>query len=207
MPNSSSSGRFIWQIRNNSYISIHSVYDVSCDIQNVASTISSQKYLGVGVAYIMGGTPVMISATGAPFDQGNEPVHSFGMQEEGVDLQEASHFLNWASQCLPVFSKNSVRCQQIGQVTVNNSRLAVKADGCTITANSYTNPNIQDAIVSGSYTGDGIESGQATIVFGATNNYATYLASAMKVHPRIISSPFTFSVACSVDIAPSISFS
>lgn len=195
---------------NGSYISITRENDdelraALCPITNVEPTIVRQGLLAPETAYVMGGVTIGDGASGTPSGLTTGLDYSFGIFQDGEAQSMAASSLEWATQCLPVVSSNPVQCVEGGTVGFDGAHLVVTYNECSVSRYGYTSLNTFNTFVSGACTG-GLEMGKATVLLGAINDTAWYLASAMGVHPEPDYFTSHYSVVCTIDIEPSISF-
>jgi hypothetical protein len=110
-----------------------------------------------------------------------------------------------AKSCLPVVSANPVQCRATGNVTVGQNEVSVSAGGCNISTPIYSvDLKTQGASAAGACT-DNLTVGMATVVFGSVNQHALWLAELMD-DKTYSPTQGSYSVACSIDIKPSVSF-
>ncbi|KAN0099208.1 hypothetical protein V8E51_012983 [Hyaloscypha variabilis] len=215
---SSTPSGFIWRLSNGSYISPNTSYTPDCEIQNVLPAFWNVRYTPAGDAYWMGGVPVGPLAAGAPVAMDDGFDSSFGLSgpvgavgdQLGLLMSSSTASFNWISQCFPVVATNPVSCRQSGVVTVNGSTVSVEADGCTV-SKSFPNLNTTKdaATVAGVCTASSPNIGTSTIVIGSINAYAFDLNDAVETGQFLRSAQdglITLSVACTIDIAPSLEF-
>ena len=215
--NNTKSGGFIWQLSNSSYISVNTTYNTHCETQMVLPAFWNVQYTPQKDAYSMGGVPVAPLAAGVPYciDQGFDC--SFGLQASvagddiGVLYSSSSASFNWVTQCFPVLTTNPVSCRESGEVTISDSTMTVEARGCTA---SKSFPDLNSTInaaatVVGICTGSSPDIGTATVVIGSIGSYAQDLSNTFPTATNISYNSqdrITMSVACTIDIAPSVGF-
>jgi hypothetical protein len=213
---SSTPSGFIWQLSNGSYISLNTSYTPACENQNVLPAFLNVKYTPQGDAYSMGGVPVGPLAAGAPYASDLGFDSSFGLSSPGygdrlglIFSSSAAEF-NWISQCFPVVATNPVSCHESGEIKVNGSTVSVTAGGCTVSKTFQNLNTTRDAAtVAGVCTDSSPDIGTATVVIGSLNGYASDLRDAVNSGEGLFAAPdgmVTVSVACTIDIAPSLGF-
>lgn len=200
---------------NGSFLTVNSATDSSCANAWVQPTLKTNSLIAEpGYSYTIGEVSVASSAVGAPY---NIYSHSFNFDfglrfATGPSGWDAA--FQWASQCLPVVALSPVQCEATGSLERGNNSLTVDAGGCQITTPIYgVDPQIGSATAMGACSNIN-DRGKATIVIGSTGQHAIRLANIMFDAPAFNSlwgntigpSNQTYTVACTIDITPSIAF-
>ena len=158
-------------------------------------------YLTDTYPYDILGIPVNRYAIGTPLGIGETSYIS-------PPSLDTTGLTQYKTGCFPVLTSNPIQCHQTGTVTIGTNNVTVEADGCTIVSPIFAvDPATQPATSKG-VCKDTINCGQGTIVIGAVNGHAGLLAEAMfdtSFTPPSNRSA-TYSVSCTVEIAPSIEF-
>ena len=193
---------FSWQLSNGSYYGINQNVDPISSACQVSSAIehvpnAMQNAPSNGWAYYIGRVPVPPNALGVPISLAN----TLWAWPDGEKVLASA--LVSVSGCVPVLTKNPVRCRTAGSVSVDQQNVTVMAEGCSATSQVYkVNPQSDPAAAAGACT-DGLPLGQASLVFGAVNGYAGILASTLNdkaaddLEPAITS----YSAVCDIDVA------
>jgi len=166
-----------------------------------------RKLFGSSYAYAVGGVPIGRDAIGVPVGGGEVSLGSYYLSIVfGIGLSQPSlAHLQSSTNCVPVLIENPVKCEASGNVTVSQNLVQVNAGGCTISNPVYAvDPNTQGATAAGACT-NGSRVGSATVVIGSVNSHASILAGLMKDW-QYNATEQSFSIACTVDIAPSVAF-
>jgi hypothetical protein len=172
-------------------------------------------YSGIRYAYPIGGVGVDKSAIGAPFDLrlnsfrppfGVFDNEDWGNQTAGERELGRDQDLEYATACLPILSKNPVKCQKAGSVSVNGSQLRASTDGCDVlSAPLLVDTSTDGASVNGLCTsGHGL--GTGTAVIGSVNWQAARLQDIIELMPFNTSTATSYTVSCFVDIIPAVSY-
>lgn len=154
-------------------------YTDKCETKWVLPALMNAAATPSDYSYALGGVAVGASALGTPFD----PTHytfftTFGDYENVFRPGDVS-----ATMCLPVLAGNPVSCSRSvpgSKLEMNQTVLSVQTPRCNITSPPLlSNPkNAPGAVVAGACTGDEAAVGTATVVIGATSEYAWILAEA-----------------------------
>jgi hypothetical protein len=194
-------GPFSWPLGDGTYLSLNASSGSFCPDLSTKSLLSQRSLGGSGYTYHTGPTAVTKNAVGVPLLDGVGFFQSLGI----FYISNLTEF-RWASICMPVVSTNPVKCQTAGAVTVSTNAVSVSDGDCNITTPIYAvNPEIDGASGSGGCTeGHGI--GQSTILMGSVNEHASKLAELMQDTKFLASANQTYSVSCSIDVAPSMVF-
>lgn len=207
MDGNSSSSMFAWTLANGSTLAVNqNASEIwECEPRTAKTVLLDpmRNSLASSYAYIIGGVPVDYNAVGVAVGWQYDLTTTFGVN---LWLSQQSR-LQWSQNCVPVLSTNPVQCQAIGNLTVSPNLITVEANGCNVSTPIYAvDPTTQGATAAGACTEDH-EVGTATIVIGSVNSHATKLARSLNGDAWNINQTVdSYVVACTVDIAPSISF-
>ncbi len=153
-----------------------------------------------------GHQPVHRSALGAPFTAWDWSTPGFSSSFGTWPFTDLGTNFLWASQCFPAVVRNLVQCQKAGSITTTANEMTVSTTACNITAQILTvDPRTAAASTAGICTA-GYAVGKAAIVMGSVNGHAPLLARAMNDTEFDSASSLSYSVICSIDIAPAVSF-
>jgi len=203
-----SPSEFAWKISNGSTLAVNTIRGrIWCEPQLakrvLLGPISDQ--FAQNYAYQVGGVAIGRDAVGIPVANDYDLTVVFGA---GLSNSSLTH-LRQSTNCVPVLSKNPVQCQVTGNVIVSQNFMTVDAGGCIVSNPVYAvDPNTQGASTAGACT-DNHDVGTATIVIGSVNSHASALAGLMDgldYNPEHNATMKSFSIACTVDVTPSVAF-
>jgi hypothetical protein len=158
-------------------------------------------------AYADMGVAVRASAIGAP-------AAVYGWQpgrDNAIRYLSYGHrnSLQATFQCVAVMVRNPVSCRLGGKVQISGTNMSVTSDDRTCTASdsflsSGLDPHTDHAMVKGMCSG--VSVGEATIVFGASNEYASQLAATVNnlngIHDNTPGR--TLAVTCTVNVSADV---
>lgn len=200
---------FSWKAGSNLYLYVNETINSHCPVHNVLPIL--QNYAPVASrkwAYTLNNIPVDQSAVGVPC---RLPFMDFS-GPFAIDSNPTSRYygsdaeFEWVTQCFPVLVSNPVRCVENGTVVAGRDSVTVSlADFSSTTPIHAVDPASGGASSAGAWT-DGYEIGKAAMLIGAVNEQANQLASIMAYDKAQTTSGSAYSVVCSVDVAPAISY-
>ncbi|KAG8533946.1 uncharacterized protein KY384_001687 [Bacidia gigantensis] len=220
--NDASNHWYMWTLANGTVINynttLRNIDDISCPVEEVTDLLSASSGILKDYAYVAGGVPVSRNATGTPFswNSGNtgfsDALGIYGTNHDKGDNSQPDYgaldSFQIATACSPVVYNNPVQCRKAGALAVNQDQIEVTADGYTFqsTLSDRIDPTKQGATAIGVATND-TQVGKATIIMGAVNSHAIRLSEVMcDTGTDFLDSGIeSYTVACTVDIAPSIS--
>lgn len=221
-PNSTANW-FKWKASNGSTLSVPPKKNLACDNSGVVSTLDETTALAHDYAYTVGGIPVLSGAVGAPYARSVANFEAAFMASQGSKaFLAASSDFYWATQCFPAMVRNPVKCVAGGKVTMGTNHVNVTVGDCGVSSAVYgVDVKNGGASAAGACT-DGHAIGTATLVLGSVNVQAANLewimnntlpntttqAVAMnnQAYTPVWKQGSTYSVSCTVNILPSISF-
>lgn len=197
-----------WPLSNGSYLCTGGNWG-GCPSRRALTLMGGINVLDPNTyAYSDLGVAVKLTAIGAPVSVfGLDPLSGIGRTFTDFLSISRSNVVN-ITQCVRVLVSNPVSCHIGGTVNYTSGRtgpVTVYSDDkvCSFgSLNNVTNPETSSIMVKGTCaTGD---PGQATIVLGATNKYARWLALAINYPDRPsednnVPLGYTFAVTCHID--------
>lgn len=189
--------------------------DNRCPGDYILSTFQTLQEEGGSVGYTLPGSSILVdsSAAGVPYDliyYAGIP----GLRLDTADIRTSAFgtwslaSFKWATMCVPLITKRVVSCQRVANIKRTRDRIEVSEGNCTVSRTIHEESESENGeMVAGACTG-GRRVGTATLLMGATNEYASQLRDI--VIRRDVEWPDKtereFAVACDVDLTDSLSF-